>query len=150
MLQASKYPEMQGKLVEEINCVFGHLNDKHITQNDLGKITELKFMDRFIKETLRLYTAGPFFERELSNECHIGNYKLPKRTGILIFAYGVHHDQRYFPNPETFDPDRFLPENFCKIHPYAYIPFSAGPRNCIGKNNKKIIILFDSCLFSYF
>lgn len=56
-----------------------------------------------------------------------------KGETAVIFAYMIHRDEKYYPNADKFDPDRFLSENSKDRHPYAYIPFSAGRRNCIGQ-----------------
>ncbi|KNE87960.1 hypothetical protein PSTG_18646, partial [Puccinia striiformis f. sp. tritici PST-78] len=60
------------------------------------------------------------------------NYELPNGTPVFIPVYAIHHDEQYWPDPEKFDPERFSIENRKNHHPMAYIPFGAGPRNCIG------------------
>lgn len=70
---------------------------------------------------------------------------LPKGTEVSIAIYATHHDEKYFPNPNTFDPDRFLPENADKIQPYTYLPFTKGPRDCIGTLCINIILFSHTC-----
>ena len=69
----------------------------------------------------------------------VDGFKVPKDANAIIITYALHRDPRYFPEPEEFRPERFLPENSVKRHPYAYLPFSAGLRNCIGKNRTGFI-----------
>ena len=81
-----------------------------------------------------MYPSVYFISRILGEDLRLTNgYLLPKSTDVFIHIYDVHRNPDVYPDPERFDPDRFLPENCQNRHPYAYLPFSAGPRNCIGQ-----------------
>ncbi|XP_023212050.1 cytochrome P450 4C1-like [Centruroides sculpturatus] len=67
-----------------------------------------------------------------------GNYVLPANSTLVINIYGIHHNPSVYENPEIFDPDRFLPENYKNLHPYAFLAFSAGPRNCFASKGAMI------------
>ncbi|EFX87732.1 hypothetical protein DAPPUDRAFT_192258 [Daphnia pulex] len=123
------HPEVQEKVSEELTRVFGE-SDRPITMADLS---ELKYLECCIKEALRLYPSVPIYARELMEDANICGYTLPVGASVLIVPYIIHRDPIYFPDPEGFKPERFFPENIQGRHPYAYVPFSAGPRNCIGQ-----------------
>ena len=67
---------------------------------------------------------------------------MPAFAEVYISILGLHHDPNQFPNPEIYDPDRFLTENSVDRHPFAFVPFSAGLRNCIG-NLMILLAVFD-------
>ncbi|GBM05664.1 Cytochrome P450 4V2, partial [Araneus ventricosus] len=82
-------------------------------------------------ETLGLYPVVPVIARETNQAFKALNYTVKKGTLCVILFWELHRDPEIFPDPEKFNPERFLPENCTGRHPYAYAPFSAGPRNCI-------------------
>ncbi|XP_070613698.1 cytochrome P450 4V2 [Erythrolamprus reginae] len=125
----ASHPEIQRKVHTELDEVFGDA-DHHTTMDDLKK---LQYLECVIKESLRLFPSVPLFARTLNEECYIRGHKIPKGTDVLILPYALHRDPDNFPEPEEFRPERFFPENSAGRHPYSYIPFSAGPRNCIGQ-----------------
>ncbi|XP_042895833.1 cytochrome P450 4V2 [Parasteatoda tepidariorum] len=125
------HKDVQDKIHEEMDRIFGDDRDRLITTDDLKDMT---YLDLVLKESQRLYPSVPLIAREVTeNEITICGYKVPKGTQCVALIYNLHRDEKVFPNPEKFDPDRFLPENSVGRHPFAYIPFSAGPRNCIGQ-----------------
>ncbi|XP_056624883.1 cytochrome P450 4V2 isoform X2 [Triplophysa dalaica] len=123
------HPEVQKGVQAELQEVFGS-SLRHVEVEDLKK---LRYLECVIKESLRIFPAVPLFARSLCETCHINGFKVPEGVNAVIIPYALHRDPRYFPEPEEFRPERFLPENSKGRHPYAYIPFSAGPRNCIGQ-----------------
>lgn len=118
----------QQKCYNEIMDIFDDDN-RSPTMKDLR---EMRYLEQCIKETLRLYPSVPLIARQLTEDIRVNKYTIPSGSNILIFPYATHRLPEFYPDPERFDPERFSPEQSAKRHPYAFIPFSAGPRNCIG------------------
>ncbi|CAI9622908.1 unnamed protein product [Staurois parvus] len=123
------HPEIQAKVHKELDETFGQ-SDRPVTMDDLKK---LRYLETVVKEALRIYPSVPFFARTITEDCTIRGFLIPKGVNVVIVPFALHRDPETFPEPEEFRPERFLPENSSGRNPYAYIPFSAGLRNCIGQ-----------------
>ncbi|KAK9890933.1 hypothetical protein WA026_012272 [Henosepilachna vigintioctopunctata] len=122
-------PEVQEKAAEEIANVID--SESEISFSDMQK---LPYLERCIRESLRLYPSVPMISRSAGCDfVTTSGYKIPEGTTLHIHIYDLHRKPDIYPDPLAFDPDRFLRENCVGRHPYAYLPFSAGPRNCIGQ-----------------
>lgn len=150
MYSSMSHPPSSNNPFLVISCIYLQpgRSDRPPTLDDLKK---LKYLECVVKESLRLFPSVPFFARNLNEDCEVAGYKIVKGSQVIIMPYALHRDPRYFPNPEEFKPERFFPENLKGRHSYAYVPFSAGPRNCIGQKfammEEKTIL---SCILRHF
>ncbi|KAJ9594704.1 hypothetical protein L9F63_013978, partial [Diploptera punctata] len=108
LFELARNPEVQEKVMEEITSVFG--DDTRVP--NMNDLRQLKYLEQCVKEGLRLYPSVPFVLRTLTEDAKIGKIILPAGCGILVSPFATHHQVE-------------------KRHPYAFLPFSAGPRNCI-------------------
>ncbi|KAF7495480.1 Cytochrome P450 4V2 [Sarcoptes scabiei] len=110
-------------------------------------LRRMKFLEACIKESLRLYPSVPIISRKASENTVIDSKKVPKNLSIILLLHSIQRDPKYFDHPERFIPERFLENSMLsnkRINPFAFVPFSAGPRNCIGQKfalqEEKIIL----------
>ncbi|MFH4976911.1 hypothetical protein AB6A40_003620 [Gnathostoma spinigerum] len=123
------HQDYQNKCYEEICAVTGG-EDRDITYEDT---INLKYVGQCHKESMRLWTPIMIFARIAQKELKIGEFTIPANTPLCIIPTASHHDPEQFPNPDQYNPDNFSPENVSKRNPFAFVPFSAGIRNCIGQ-----------------
>jgi len=101
---------------------------------DVKDLPNLPYVKQVIEEAMRLYPPAWTIGRQAVEAVDIGPYHLDPGSIVLVSPYAVHRQPEYFPEAETFDPDRFSPERERDLPRYAYIPFGGGPRICIGNN----------------
>ncbi|KAB7503225.1 Cytochrome P450 4c3 [Armadillidium nasatum] len=138
-----QHPEIQEKVYDELESIFGK-SERPATSED---IREMNYLECCIKESLRLLPPVPIFVRNLTEDLIIDGYIVPRGTDVSIFTYNLHRDPKHFPDPLKFQPERFFPEISAKRNPYAFVPFSAGPRNCIGQ---KFALMEEKVILSTF
>jgi cytochrome P450 len=125
----AQHPEHQDKIREEVRNVL--MGREWLEYDDLKK---LNYTTWCIKEAMRLYP--PVFEviRVTTEDTELDDHVIPKNTIVVISIIQIHRHPDTWENPDEYNPLRFHPSNAEGRHPYAYIPFSAGYRNCIGQN----------------
>jgi cytochrome P450 len=121
-------PEIYAKAQHEVDTV---LAGRIPTVSDLPK---LPYILQIIKETLRYYPPTGTIVRQALHKTEIDGYNFLKGQVVLLAMYTTHRIPEYYPDPERFDPERFSVENEAKLPRYAYWPFGAGPRVCIGNH----------------
>lgn len=104
-----------------------------IRSQDPIDYNSMEYLDCVIKEGLRLYPGVPKLHRTLTRTVQCGNLIFTKGTEVSINLFDIHRDPKYFPEPDTFQPERFFAVDLGDRNPYVYVPFSFGTRNCLGR-----------------
>ncbi|KAI5638879.1 cytochrome p450 domain-containing protein [Phthorimaea operculella] len=138
LFQLAKNQDAQKRAREEINDYLKRKGGKV----DYDCTAEMPYLDACIEESMRLYPALGIITREVMD-----TYELPSGlilepgTSIHLPVYHLHHNPEYFPDPEQYRPERFLPENKAHIIPYTYMPFGEGQRICLGVKVAKMMMI---------
>jgi cytochrome P450 len=141
----SSRPDCLEKLRQEFDSVLG---DAPLSYSDVPRF---EFATQVIQEALRLYPPFWMIDRMAVHDDRVGDLAIPRGSTVIVFVYGAHHAQRYWQDPESFDPERFSKPNE-KLHtPFTYLPFGGGPRGCIGGNYAmlQILMILTSLLRKY-
>lgn len=121
-------PDEKEKFLEEIEHAFTN------NELDLSKIGSLTYTKQIINESLRLYPPAWIIGRRSLEEDQLSQNKIDQKQNLLFCPYFIHRDERYWENPELFNPERFSKESERKMHNFQFFPFGGGPRLCVGNN----------------
>lgn len=122
----SEYPSLAERIRAEADAVFGAGEEA----GDM--VSKLPFTRQVLEETMRLYPPVPTFDRVALGPDEVAGETIRKGTVVIVSPFALHRHETLWDEPERFDPARFAPEAVKARHRFAYIPFNAGPRSCIG------------------
>ncbi|XP_038210418.1 cytochrome P450 6k1-like [Zerene cesonia] len=130
LIELGKHPEHLEKVHQEIDEIF-KTHNSHI---DYDAVMGMKHLDMVVSEAIRLHPPIGLITRKCVKDTvlPVGNIKIEKGTRIMTSILGIHHDEKYYPEPMKFIPERFAPENRSKITDISYMPFGKGNRVCVG------------------
>ncbi|XP_008543199.1 cytochrome P450 4C1 [Microplitis demolitor] len=130
ILLLAEHKDIQARARAEVDEILKE-SDGQITIDEIQRFT---YLECCIKEAQRLYPSVPVISKTTQEDTQFKHCFVPKDTILLIYPIDTHRDPNFWPQPEIYNPDRFLlSEQLEKRHPFSFIPFSAGPRNCIGQ-----------------
>lgn len=121
----SEHPQVRERVHEEIDTL-----DGTPTASD---VRDLSYLDNVLSEAMRLYPPVYTMFRQPKTDVRIGGYRIPAGSVLMVPQWGVHRSERWYDDPETFDPSRWEPERRADRPRFSYFPFGGGPRHCIGK-----------------
>lgn len=122
----AQHSEIEQKLHEELDGVLGG------RAPEFPDLQRLPYTERIIKESMRLYPPAWSLARTVVSDFELRGYRIPAGANVVMSQWIMHRNPHYFPEPEKFDPDRWLTERAQKLPRFAYFPFGGGPRQCIG------------------
>ncbi|XP_055546229.1 cytochrome P450 4c21-like [Wyeomyia smithii] len=142
-LMLAFYPEWQQKLYDETMQNFPE-DEPDFT---LNSIKQLEYLEMFLKETLRLYPVAAMVARQSTEGTLVGGHKIPAGSILAVHVYNLQRDPDFWgPNATDFDPERFSAKRSQDRHPFAFVAFSGGSRNCLGSRyamiSMKIIMVY--------
>ena len=123
----SQHPEVEARFHRELQT----LGNRLPTPDDFARLTYTRMI---LAESMRLYPPAWAVGRRAIADFEIGGYHIPARSMVLMSQYITHRDPRFYPTPERFDPDRWLPDVVASRPKFAYFPFGGGTRICIGEH----------------
>lgn len=129
LLILAMHQDVQQKVLQELEDVFDSIDE----EVDNLKSNELPYLEMVIKECMRLFPVLPMIARDCSKDIVLNTCTIPAGAIIMINIFNAQRSTKSWgKDAHLFKPERFSHEEFSNIHPYAYIPFTAGPRICIG------------------
>ncbi|KAK3102082.1 hypothetical protein FSP39_008602 [Pinctada imbricata] len=137
----AEFPEYQTRCQQEIDTILKQNGNTEIQWEDVSK---LEYLTQCIKEGMRLHVPVPFIARTTTKDIVFDGHTLPAGNFCTCHIWNLHHNPEVWKGPETYDPNRFSKENLAQMDSFAFLPFSAGPRNCIGQhfamNEEKVVL----------
>ncbi|XP_071181033.1 cytochrome P450 4A4-like isoform X2 [Mytilus edulis] len=139
MYSLGKHKDIQEKVYKEVREVVG--DKQYIDSDDISK---MKYLSMFVKEVLRCHSPVPTVSRMIKEPCVVEGVEFPEGSIFDLSMFDVHHNSHVWPEPWEFKPERFEEDKHHEMDPYSFVPFSAGPRNCIGQafaqHEEKVLI----------